>query len=363
MKSLPKKPSLEFLKKEARALHALHKQADVACCDRIRQHDTSFQHKSEVEILAASFALHDAQRIIAREYGYASWTTLKRFIESLANPDYHAVADRQAYHRTITDSYDKRSANYDNSQWHREVATTIVDFCPPQAGHRVLDVATGTGTIAFYCAQRVGPAGQVTGVDISDGMLVKCREKLAASGLKNLAFEFGDGENLAYAHDRFDRIYCGNAFFWMSNPQATLRHWYELLKPGGHLGFNATPSDSFFWGDGARRALATYGIRFTCNLPAGDSDNAREMLELAGFVNFQFQEVNKGYYLSVEEAKGPPLTLQSYAPGQYPHPLENVPDETLQQVQADYEAEIDKRATEQGVWHDMTQYYIYGQKP
>jgi ubiquinone/menaquinone biosynthesis C-methylase UbiE len=363
-KSLPRQPNLEFLKKEAKALRTLHRQGDSACCERLRDNDTSCINKSDTEILTSRFSINDAQRIVAREYGYSSWATLKRYIESLNLPLYHKVADRQGYHRTITDSYDERSKNYDNSEWHRDVALTTVKHWPPEPGGHVLDIATGTGTIAFHCAKLVGPAGKVVGVDISSGMLDKCNEKLAAAGLENLEFMYADGEHLDFATSSFDRIYCANAIFWMSNLQAALRHWFELLKPGGVVGFNATPSSSFFWGYAARKALATVGIDFICNIPAGDEANAREMLECAGFGSFQMHAVPNGRYITAEDAKESQfLTLESYAPGQYPHPLEGVSEETLRLAQQAYDAEVDKHATEEGVWHDMTQYYIYGQKP
>jgi len=363
MKSLPKQPNLEFLKKEAKALRALHRQGDTACCERLRNSDTSYNGRSDTEILANSFSINDAQRIVAREYGYSSWATLKNFVYSVYLPIYNGVSDRTAYHRTITDSYDERSKTYDNSEWHRDVALTTVKYWPPELGGHVLDIATGTGTIAFHCAEQVGSAGKVIGVDISRGMLDKCNEKLAASGLENLEFRFADGEHLDFAPGSFDRIYCANAIFWMSNLQATLRHWYELLKPGGVVGFNATPSAELFWGGGARRALAKVGITFNCNIPAGDPDNARELIELAGFDNFRFETVENGHYISEEAAKGPPITIDSYSPGQYPHPLKDVPEEKLKKAQEIYEAEVDKHVTDKGVWHNTTQYYIYGQKP
>ena len=104
MKSLPQKPNLEFLKKEAKALRALHKRGDVSCCDHIRKHDTSTTAKTDAEILLEKFSINDAQRIVAREYGYTSWATLKQFIESLSEPIFHGVADKHAYHKGIVDS-------------------------------------------------------------------------------------------------------------------------------------------------------------------------------------------------------------------------------------------------------------------
>ncbi len=364
MKPLPRRPNLELLKKEAMALRTLHKLGDPNCCDRLRQNDSSYESKTDADILATSFSINDAQRIVAREYGYCSWTTLKRYVESFGLPLYNRVTDRQGYHKTITSSYDKRSKNYDNSEWHRGIALQTVDYCPPGTADTVLDVATGTGSIAFYAAKLVGPNGRVTGVDISHGMLKKCHEKLADAKLDNLEFLYADGENLDIAANSFDRIYCTSAIFWMSNLQATLRHWFELLKPGGHVGFNVTSSSNFFWGDGARKALARHGIDYTCNIPAGSPDNAREMLELAGYNNFRWFENKDGHYLKIDnEDIGPFLTLESYAPGQYPHPLEGVSEDILKLVQEDYEKEVRKRATNKGVWHDTTQYYVYGQKP
>ena len=57
MKSLPANPNLEFLKKEAKALRALHKQGDPSCCEQIRLFDTSYKNKSDSEILATRFPL------------------------------------------------------------------------------------------------------------------------------------------------------------------------------------------------------------------------------------------------------------------------------------------------------------------
>lgn len=363
MKSLPPKPSLEFLKKEAKTLRSLHRQGDSLCCERIRNCDTSLKAISNDEILTARFSINDAQRIIAREYGYTSWAALKRFVQSLASPAYHRVKEKRGYHQTIVNSYDARSKTYDRSVWHRELAKQTVDYFPPKPGDAVLDIATGTGTIAFYAAELVGKNGSVIGIDISQGMLKVCQEKLKTMSLNNLQFIYADAEDLNFPPRSFDRIYCSSAFFWMSHPLAALRHWFELLKPKGVVGFNAWPDDSFVWGDGARRALRKHGIEFTCHEATGNVDKTRKLVELAGFNSIEIHKVQDGCYISVEEAKGPPLTLEAYSPGQYPHPLANVSEETLMQVQQAFEAEVDQRATEKGVWHDKTMYYVYGQKP
>jgi ubiquinone/menaquinone biosynthesis C-methylase UbiE len=362
MKPLPKNPTLELLSKEVNALCAMHQNGDPACCQRIRQHHTSFKTNTDKEILSHEFTINHAQQIVAGEYGYTSWAAVIQYIKLLSSTAYNCVADIKGYHQNIVDSYDERSKVYDKGQWHRDLARQTVDYYPPGTGDSVLDIATGTGTIAFYAAELVGPKGSVTGIDLSKGMLEKCNEKLSESGLKNLRFVYADAEDLDFQANSLDRIYCSSAFFWMSHPLAALRHWFELLKPNGQLGFNAWPDNSFVWGDGARRALRKYGVNFICHEATGNVEKTQQLVELAGFSNVRIHEVKDGRYVKPEDLKGPPLNNNGYSPGQYPHPLANVSDEILALAQKDYEAEIDKHTTDKGVWHDMTMYYVYGQK-
>lgn len=361
MKSLAVKPNLEFLKKAAKALRALHRQGDATCCALIRTFDVSFKTKTDAEILAGKFSINDAQRIVAREYGYASWAALKRFIESLDSPLYRGVSDKRAYHQRIVDSYDERAAVYDKHVWARENSIQTVDYCPPRPGDSVLDIATGSGTIAFYVAGLVGPQGSVTGIDISKGMLKRCNEKLNETTLTNLKFIYADAERLSFAPNSFDRIYCSSALYWMINPLAALRHWFELLRPGGQLGFNAWPDNLFLWGDGARRSLRKFGVNFTVHEATGNKKRTRELMELAGFSNIRIHEVKDGQYVDAGDC-GPVLALDAYTPGQHPNPIANVPEEILLLAQKDYEAEIRKRTTDQGIWLDKTMYYVYGER-
>lgn len=82
-KSLPSRPNLEQLKKQAKDLLKAHQAGDLTANQRFVQRHTQAARIGETAIPAASFSLSDAQRVIAHEYGFASWRQLKEEVESL----------------------------------------------------------------------------------------------------------------------------------------------------------------------------------------------------------------------------------------------------------------------------------------
>jgi len=75
-RSLPPRPSLEYVRKEAKHLLAAHRSGDASVCDVLRLHHR-FQGASDSDILAADVSLQQAQHALAKEYGFDSWAELK----------------------------------------------------------------------------------------------------------------------------------------------------------------------------------------------------------------------------------------------------------------------------------------------
>src|SRR5258708_5596093 len=78
---LPARPNLEQLKKQAKSLLPAAHAHDG---DALRRFAAlpAFSGKSTDEIEAADLALHDAQSVIAREYGFPSWPALREEVEA-----------------------------------------------------------------------------------------------------------------------------------------------------------------------------------------------------------------------------------------------------------------------------------------
>ncbi len=70
---LPKQPSLEQLRKQAKDLLAQYRAGDPSAVAEVQQ----FERRPD----PATFALNDAQRVLARAYGYESWPKLKAFVD------------------------------------------------------------------------------------------------------------------------------------------------------------------------------------------------------------------------------------------------------------------------------------------
>ncbi|HAB15874.1 MAG TPA: ankyrin repeat domain-containing protein [Verrucomicrobiota bacterium] len=104
-RGLPERPHLDVPKRQARELLDQWRRAQTDAFDRIRRRHPKYRTTENSILATAPFRLSDAQLVIAREYGFASWTTLKQRIESSSLAQSLAAAiradDRDATIRLI----------------------------------------------------------------------------------------------------------------------------------------------------------------------------------------------------------------------------------------------------------------------
>ena len=95
----------------------------------------------------------------------------------------------------------------------------------------ILDVGCGTGMITLPLAEL---GHNVTGIDLSEGMLKIAKEK--ASNF-NLAVEFklGDAENLPFEDELFDVVINRHLLWTLPDPEKAISDWKRVLKPEGKL--------------------------------------------------------------------------------------------------------------------------------
>lgn len=113
--------------------------------------------------------------------------------------------------------------------WRRRLVSKL----PRNSTARLLDVATGTGDLAFTILKH-RPLIEVTGLDNTEAMLARAQVKMARRG-----FEYplvtGVAENLPFANGDFDFLTIAFGLRNIGFYGAALSEFYRTLKPGGQL--------------------------------------------------------------------------------------------------------------------------------
>lgn len=134
-----------------------------------------------------------------------------------------AIADRyDLMNRVMTLGQDQR--------WRRQAA----DVANLQPGNRALDVATGTGDLAFELARRVQPNGWILGVDFAEPMLVLARRKADRNGLP-VHFQPGNALSLRYKDAVFDATTCGFGIRNVDDRLLMLQEMARVTRPAGRV--------------------------------------------------------------------------------------------------------------------------------
>jgi SAM-dependent methyltransferase len=103
-------------------------------------------------------------------------------------------------------------------------------------GDKVLDVATGPGTLARLAAEQVGPTGEVHGGDLSEPMLAQAKAKPPVMGGAPLAYVQSSADTLPFADATFDVVCCQQGLQFFPDQPKALAEMRRVLKPGGRLG-------------------------------------------------------------------------------------------------------------------------------
>jgi len=116
----------------------------------------------------------------------------------------------------------------------------LIDALRLRAGEHVLDVGSGTGRLAEYVADLVGPSGSVLAIDP-----LPLRIEIASwKARPNLSFRVGNAYELGSLADAsFDVVYLNAVFHWLPEKLEPLRQFRRILKPGGRLGISTGSKD------------------------------------------------------------------------------------------------------------------------
>ncbi len=146
-------------------------------------------------------------------------------------------------------------------------------------GETVLDLGSGGGIDVFFSAQRVGPAGKVYGIDMTDEMLALARENQKKAGAENVEFLKGEIENIPLPDNSADVVISNCAINLSVDKSRVLREAFRVLKPGGRFAV----SDVVLCGEIPEMLRANPELWAGCVAGAMQESKYKSELAAAGF--------------------------------------------------------------------------------
>ena len=174
------------------------------------------------------------------------------FVSPAAIPGFDNVNDSgeiERRKRGAVGVFDRSAASYGRvgPPFFDHYADRLVELARISKGARVLDVATGRGAALFLAAERAGPTGAVTGIDLSDAMVEATARDASRHALANVEVRKADAEDLPFPDHSFDHVLCGFGVFFFPRARLALSEFRRVLKPGGQVALSTWAREDERW--------------------------------------------------------------------------------------------------------------------
>jgi len=138
----------------------------------------------------------------------------------------------------VRKTYQKMAANYDfwSSLAEGKARQRCLDLATVRNGEHVLEVAVGTGVL-FEKILELNPTGITEGIDLTETMLSRARERVRQSGASNYTLRLGDAYQLDYPDESFDLVLNNYMFDLIPEKDfmAILKEFKRVLRKGGRV--------------------------------------------------------------------------------------------------------------------------------
>lgn len=157
-------------------------------------------------------------------------------------------SDTPATVEQIRAGFDAAAPGYDTTgTFFTQIATRLIEQAGLTAGDQILDAGCGTGQLTIQAARVVGPAGRVSGIDLSDQMLRRAEAYCAVLEPHNVTLTRGDAHEPPYRAGSFDAVIASMLVFLLTKPEQAVQAWYQRLRPGGRLAFSWNAAEDPRW--------------------------------------------------------------------------------------------------------------------
>ena len=155
----------------------------------------------------------------------------------------------------------------------------IAGLMQVKPGMTVAEVGAGSGYLARFLADKVGPTGRVLANELEPKMVAYMTERAAKDGIKNLTVVKGEATSTGFDQGSVDAMAAVYAFSFFDQPEAMLKSMNASLKPNGLMLIVDSPRE---------------GLDKTA--PGMDADEVVALAEAAGFTRVGENGVVPGHY-------------------------------------------------------------------
>ena len=134
----------------------------------------------------------------------------------------------------FSESYDKMEG-YDPEADLSLGCGIPTEFAGIKKGDHVLDLGSGAGNDCFVARAIVGDTGKVTGLDMTESMILKARQNCAKLGYNNVEFVLGDIEQMPFEEKLFDVVISNCVLNLVPNKSGAFSEINRVLRPGGRF--------------------------------------------------------------------------------------------------------------------------------
>lgn len=193
---------------------------------------------------------------------------------------------------------------------HRLWKDAMMDWLAPRPGQRLLDVAGGTGDVAFRFLKRA-PGATATVCDMTEPMLIEGQKRAEAEDMADrLSWVVGDAMALPFEDNSFDVYTISFGIRNVTRIPDALHEAYRVLRPGGRLmvlEFSQIPNDMLQWlydrysfnvipvmGQIVANDRDSYQYLVESIRKFPDQDTFASMIREAGFANVKYRNLTLG---------------------------------------------------------------------
>lgn len=148
------------------------------------------------------------------------------------------ILDAQIKKSDVPKIYQKVASIYDlwGQLTESKARKRCLELADVRDGESVLEIAVGTG-LAFVEILRMNPTGQNEGVDLTEDMLSRAKQKAQRLGATNYSLKTGDAYHLEYTDNSFDLLINNYLFDLLpeSHFSVVLAEFHRVLRPGGRI--------------------------------------------------------------------------------------------------------------------------------